>query len=124
MANYENIRPYAEFNHTAAQHGGVQSYMAQVADANYELGVMDEKATEGFKGLLVAGATLALWEGGKWVYRKGKSLYENRHKKLELQAEAAKVALIKGVQAAEESGLVSEGENVNEITDDTTTDDE
>lgn len=125
MANYENIRPYAELIHTAAQHGGVDSYMEQVADANHELGVMDEKATESWKGLLVAGATLVLWESGKWVYRKGKSLYEKRHKKLEQQSETAKAALIQEIQAAKKSGLVSATqESDNEIVNDTTTDDE
>lgn len=34
MANYENIKPYAEFAHVAAQHGGIEKYLSMMAEAN------------------------------------------------------------------------------------------
>jgi len=81
MSNYENIRPYAEFAHDAAQHGGVDRYLTQIADANYERGVLAEQETEGVKGLMVLGFGIALWEGGKFVYRTVRRKYQEHKAK-------------------------------------------
>ena len=100
MANYGNIKPYADFAHTAAQNGGVQSYLSRIADSNYRLGVMDEQSTEGWKTLLVGGIVLAFWEGGKWLYQKGKQYYHDQREEAEEEAEQAAEATIQEVQRA------------------------
>lgn len=82
MSNYENIRPYAEFAHKAAQHGGVDRFLTQIADANYERGILAEQETEGVKGLMVLGFGIVLWEGGKFVYRTVRRKYKE-HKSQE-----------------------------------------
>ena len=108
MANYENIKPYADFAHTAAQNGGVEKYLDQIAESNYALGVMDEKNTEGLKAAAVVTAALALWEGGKWIYKKGKNYYMKKRDEAVRKSEAAKSAIIEGVTEAKAAGLVDE----------------
>lgn len=112
MANYDNIKPYADFAHEAAKHGGVDSYLAEIADANRKLGILEGKDSEGWKGALLLGAGLLLWEGGKAGIRRIKA---HRAKKkaqevaeLKQRSEAAKEAIIQGVQqaTAEEMDIV------------------
>lgn len=112
MANYDNIKPYADFAHEAAKHGGVDCYLAEIADANRKLGILEEKDSEGWKGALLLGAGLLLWEGGKAGIR---SIKAHRAKKkaqevaeLKQRSEAAKEAIIQGVQqaTAEEMDIV------------------
>lgn len=80
MANYDNIKPYADFAHKAAKAGGVDKYLDEFGNAKYDLGVASEKETEGWKALLVIGITLGLWEAGKAGIRKIKD--NNRTKKM------------------------------------------
>ena len=35
MSNYNNIKPYNEFNHTAATRGGVDKYIDELKKASY-----------------------------------------------------------------------------------------
>ena len=79
MANYDNIKQYADFAHDAAKVGGVKNYLDEYGDAKFELGIASEKETEGWKAVLLAGITVALWEGGKTVIHKIKKI--NRTKK-------------------------------------------
>ena len=72
MPNYENIRPYAEFSHEAAQHGGIDNYLDTLAMVNQKIGIDIEKGTEIPKGVLLAILSIVFWEGGKWVFRKFK----------------------------------------------------
>lgn len=100
MANYENIKPYAEFAHEAAQHGGVDNYLNDIAEANQELGILDEKNTEGWKALLVAAVALGLWEGGKAALHGIKKHLEKKKLEATKKAEDAKAAIIEGVNQA------------------------
>ena len=108
MANYKNIEPYADFAHTAAQKGGVDNYLKQIAESNYDLGVMDEKSTEGLKAAAIVTAALAIWEGGKAIYRYAKKRYEKRRKETVQKAESARNTIVSGVKEAEAAGLVVE----------------
>lgn len=108
MSSYENIKPYAEFSHTAAQNGGVDSYLEKIEKASYDEGVSD--TTDKAIKLLPIGAAVAigLWESGKWLYRQGKSYFAKRKEADVLEVEAAKVAIKEGVKAAEDAGLTNE----------------
>ena len=108
MANYGNIKPYADFAHAAAQNGGVQNYLNRIADSNYKLGVMDEQSTEGWKVMLVTGFALALWEGGKWLFQKGKQYYQEQRAEVIKEAELAEEAVIREVQKTEEPESIDE----------------
>ena len=79
---------------------------------NRKLGILEEKDSEGWKGALLLGAGLLLWEGGKAGIR---SIKAHRAKKkaqevaeLKQRSEAAKEAIIQGVQqaTAEEMDIV------------------
>lgn len=104
MANYDNIKPYSDFAHEAAQHGGVDNYLDEIADANKELGRLEEKDSEGWKGALLLGAGLLLWEGGK---AGAKKYMEYRRKKKDEQealvkkSESAKKAIVQGIEEAQ-----------------------
>ena len=63
MANFENIKPYADFAHKTAQHGGIEKYLSMIAEANRRLGILEERSTEGRKAALVVGAAILIWEG-------------------------------------------------------------
>ena len=78
MANYENIRPYSELVHRACEGGGPKKFLEDHALANYNLGVMDERASWGWKGCIIAAATLTIWEGAKAGYRRIKKVREER----------------------------------------------
>lgn len=38
MSSYDNIKPYAEFSHTAALNGGIDSYLEKIEKASYDEG--------------------------------------------------------------------------------------
>ena len=102
MANYRNIKPYADFAHTAAQNGGVQNYLNQIANSNYRLGVMDEKSTEGNKAVFVGVAVLTIWEVGKWLFKTGRQLYQDERDRVAEEAEQAEEALLQEVENIDE----------------------
>ena len=108
MSSYDNIKPYAEFSHTAALNGGIDSYLEKIEKASYDEGVSDTigKAIK----LLPVGvvAAIGLWESGKWVYRQGQIYFAKRKEADVLKVEAAKAAIKKGVKAAENAGLTNE----------------
>lgn len=86
MANYKNIKPYSDFAHEAAQHGGVDSYLEEISDSNFQMGIMAERESEKWKGALLVGATVLIWEGGKAGYLKLKKRYrDNKAKQAELK---------------------------------------
>lgn len=76
MANYDNIKRYSEFAHEAAERGGVDEYLAEHAQSNYDLGVADEKETELWKILVAIVAGFAARE----LWGKYKSWLEKRKK--------------------------------------------
>ncbi len=71
MANYENIKPYAEFAHVAAQHGGVHEYMNQIAEYNYSLGAM-QGASDAYMTSFVVGGICMVISAGFYFYNKHK----------------------------------------------------
>lgn len=71
MANYENIRPYAEFSHTAAMNGGVDNYLNSIAQNSYSLGVMEGKSIAYANSLITGGILLAVSACGM-LYRQYK----------------------------------------------------
>lgn len=104
MANYENIKPYAEFAHVAAQHGGIEKYLSMIAEANRRLGILEERSTEGRKAALVVGAAILIWEGGKAGIRFIKNQIEERKSEEEallMQSNNAKAAIIRKYANAE-----------------------
>ena len=98
MANYDNIEPYSELAHIAAQHGGPKQYLNQLTNASYKMGVMDEKGTEGIKiaaGVAVgAGLTLAAVQGVKtWRGWRRRKKEKQRNEEMR-KAEEARNAII------------------------------
>lgn len=109
MANYNNIKPYAEFAHKAAQHGGVENYLNEIKESNYELGVMDERSTEGAKVAAASLLVLLVWEKVvKPVYRKISSISEKRREVIVDKSKTAEAAIIETMQEYEEDELESE----------------
>lgn len=101
MANVDNIRPYAKFAHEAAQHGGVDSYLDELANANYDLGASDT-ASKFLKFILLAiPTTIVLWEGGKAGYKKGKVYLEHYKEEARNRAETAKAAIKAEIETTE-----------------------
>ena len=98
MSNYENIKPYAEFAHEAAQHGGVMEFLDELADSNYKLGIEAERETELGKAALLLGVGIAAWEGGKFAIKKIK---EHKHNKVIEASERAEKAKQKCMDAFE-----------------------
>lgn len=110
MANYENIRPYAEFSHEAAQHGGVDSYLSELQEASYDNGVADTKASMPPYLFIAAVAGGAVVTAGRWVYRKAKSHYLMRKEQNNHRIEMAKKS-IKSVTPESENGTILEVSN-------------
>ena len=77
MANYENIKPYAEFAHVAAQHGGVHEYMNQIAEYNYSLGAM-QGASDAYMTSFVVGGICMVISAGFYFYNKRDSSGKSR----------------------------------------------
>ena len=107
MSNYDNIKPYAEFAHEAAKHGGVEKYLNEIAEANRDLGILEEKDTEGWTAALLLGAGLLLWEGGKASIKGIKAFSKKRKEEkkaiLKAKSDGAKEAVIQGVRTYEEA---------------------
>lgn len=90
MANYENIRPYSELAHKAAQFGGPKNYLQQHAQAYFSMGVQHEKSTEGWKGAVLVGIAIGAWE----LCKAGIRYLHDKH------LEKAESERLKGEQAA------------------------
>ena len=78
MANYENIRSYAEFAHTAAAHGGVEPYINLIAKTFYERGLRDRQSID-----ILHAATL--FAGGIIVCGVGRARLKQIKKHIEMQ---------------------------------------
>lgn len=112
MPNYDNIRRYSEFSHEAAQNGGVDAYLDIIAEANQEIGIAKERSTEGWKGIILAGGVIAIWEGGKKFY----CFLKDRHRRkkaeqlaaLQRQSDEAKAKIINDLSQTKSSTPGSE----------------
>ncbi len=96
MSNYNNIKPYNEFNHTAATHGGVEKYIDELKKASYSSGRIDERASLLWKIPLAAGIGIGLWEAGKACVNHVKKHHQSKK-------EAAEVKVRKAEEAAREA---------------------
>ena len=105
MGNYENIKPYSDINHIMGQHGGVDKYLKLIEELGKQKGIIEERNASVRKMLIAAGSAVVCWEGGKFVYRKARGLFESKQEKkmetLTEQAEAAKEAFRAEVASAE-----------------------
>ena len=93
MSNVENIKPYSDFSHLAAQHGGVDSYLDELATANYTLGAVETRQTDIKIGVFAIGCAIALWELGKYAYKKGEELLLEHKEKANAKAQDARIAI-------------------------------
>lgn len=69
--------PYSQHSHFVKNHGGPEQFLRDHASANFQLGVEAEKKTEGWKGLLVSGAAIVIWE----LLKFGHNLVEKKRAK-------------------------------------------
>lgn len=102
MANYENIRPYSELAHKASLFGGPQEYLQQHAQAYFNMGVQHEKSTEGWKGVVLVGIVIGVWELGKAGIRR---LQDKHLDKMEIErqkGEQAAMQLQAGIASVDE----------------------
>ncbi len=115
MSNYENIRPYAEFSHDAAQDGGIDNHLNNIKNEAREQGV-EEGRLEILRLIPVFFVLFQLiWKGLKILANKAKAIYcEHRAKKqapLKKKAEESEAVLreeIKRVEESESQELMSE----------------
>ena len=80
MSKYENIKPYAEMVHNAAQHGGPKKWLDEMTEEAEQMGMLKEKATEPVKILITAGITLVGAKASSILWKKVK---ENNEEKIE-----------------------------------------
>ncbi len=102
MSNAENIKPYADFAHEAAQHGGVDSYLNELETASYDQGSSDTLGKVFKYAPVVIGGAILVWEGGKRLVKRGVDYFSNRQENNAHRIENAKTAIKAGVTAAEE----------------------
>lgn len=89
---------YSQLSHAASEAGGPQKFIDQIADINYQRGVQAEKDTEGWKGALLAGVTIVLWEGGKALYQRYKAIKAKKQKALLETSNAAKQRFVASLE--------------------------
>ncbi len=70
MSNYNNIKPYADFSHKAAEYGGPEQYVKLVAQKNFAAGIQAEKSAELGKGTVLFALGIAACIGGQYAYKK------------------------------------------------------
>ena len=97
MGNYNNIKPYAEFAHKAAEGGGIEKYLDDYGKGKYDLGVATEREKEGQKALVLIGATVLLWELGKIGIRKIKNMGKAKKENAIAKSEKARREYLKCV---------------------------
>lgn len=73
MGNFENIRPYAEFAHAAAQDDGIEKHLEKIRAQSYEEGSIAR--TQEILSLApaiaftISAGSILLWEGSKYLYQ-------------------------------------------------------
>lgn len=89
---------YSQLSHAASEAGGPEKYIDQVADINYQRGIQAEKSTEGWKGVLLTGVAIGLWEGGKALYRRYKNKKAAKQQALLEASNAAKQGFVESLK--------------------------
>ena len=104
MSNVDNIKPYSDFAHKAAQHGGVDDYLNELEASSYDKGINDahEKLIKNSPYILAG--ILLVWEGGKVIFKKGKKYFDNRTKKDNQKITDAKKAIKSEISIDDENG--------------------
>ena len=105
MANQENIKPYAEFSHEAALHGGPEKYFNEYGDARYECGKNDQKEEDQIKMFIGLAGMALVCSAINWAYHK---YSEFERKRTQENAEQAKETYLK----ATSENKMSPNENV------------
>lgn len=105
MSNFENIRPYAEFSHTAAQDGGIDNHINNIKNAAREQGI-EEGRFEILQMLpIILACGITIWEGIKILVKKVKALYcdiiTKKQAPLKKRAEEAEAALREEIKRVE-----------------------
>ena len=104
MANFENIRRYAEFNHEAGLDGGIDNHLENIKNAAKMEGAMEER--ENFVQYIagIAIAAIGIWEVGKKLFCLLKQFIKRRQaaKREELRVRSAEseAAIRTGVKEA------------------------
>lgn len=102
MTNYNNIKPYSDFAHTAAQHGGVESYLNQLQSTSYDVGCSDTLSAVIKLAPYAAVACITFWECGKWVLQKVGNTIKKRKDEDIMVIDASKAAIMQCAKMAEE----------------------
>ena len=102
MGNYNNIKPYSDFSHTAAGRGGVEKFLSELQSASYNNGRMDERGVLIWEIPLVGGAAIGLWELGKCCVRKIKRARNVKKLQIEQQIHHAEAAARECLETVEE----------------------
>ncbi len=107
MANYENIRRYAEFSHEAGLDGGIDNHLENIKNAAKMEGAMEERENFGQYIIYIFGAAIGIWEVGKMLFFFVKRFFERRQaakrEKLRAKAFESEAAIRTGVQEAAEN---------------------
>lgn len=115
MGNFENIKPYSDFSHTAAGRGGVDKYLSELKSASYNHGRMDERGALAWEIPLAAAASVGLWELGKRCVRKIKNAYRAKRALAENQVQQAEASARECLESMDETDI-PEGNNENTLT--------
>lgn len=108
MGNYENIRPYAELVHEAAQHGGVEKYTDDLWNDGWQRGIDAERDTEPIKAVVLLSVGIAAWEGGKAVISWIRERRRNKQLALQQRSEEIKDKLIKELSKEKETAALAD----------------
>ena len=102
MGNYNNIKPYSDFSHTAAGQGGVEKYLSELKSASYNHGRLDERGALAWELPLAATVTVGLWELGRFCVRKIKSARRTKRALADRQVHQAEAAARECLENMEE----------------------
>jgi len=96
---------YSQLSHLASEEGGPQKFIDKVASINYQRGIEAERGTEGWKGALLVGGAIGLWEGGKEIVKRIKKHRAAKREALLQEATLARERYLQGMatEAAQEA---------------------
>lgn len=108
MSNYKNLKPYNDFNHTAAGFGGVEKYIRSIKSNSFKGGAWKERKKLTWEIPLA----VLVWEGGKFVVRKVKEAYAAKKARESEEADQAEKKIKELLTDREEHGRKQDDEAV------------